>query len=114
MNGTVTISGEEEEKTFPYAQLAMNTSVEMQGLTVTNVYTTTNEDSSNNGAMTLTCTVNGVTVSVRTAVLRDENGEIITADAYMGKTIDVKGIVDFFNGNYQIKVFSASGITVHD
>lgn len=114
VNGDVTIQREEGDKTFPYAQLAMNTSLEMQGLTVVDVYTTTNEDSANNGAMTLTCKVNGVTVSVRTAVLRDANGEVITADAYMGKTIDVKGIVDFFSGNYQIKVFSASGITVHD
>ena len=33
-------------------------------------------------------------------------------DAYEGKTIDVKGIVDYFSGDYQIKVFSASDIIV--
>jgi DNA/RNA endonuclease YhcR with UshA esterase domain len=37
---------------------------------------------------------------------------VITADAYEGKTIDVKGIVDYFSGDYQIKVFSASDIIV--
>ena len=49
---------------------------------------------------------------VRTVVLRDADGNVITADAYQGKTIDVKGVVDFFSGDYQIKVFSASDITV--
>ena len=29
-----------------------------------------------------------------------------------GKTIDVKGIVDFYDGAYQIKVFSANNITI--
>ena len=62
--------------------------------------------------MTLTCEANGVTVSVRTALLVDENGNQITEDAYLGKTIDVKGIVDFFTDTYQIKVFSPKFITI--
>ena len=102
------------EKTFAYANLRLSGSIAMDNLKVTNVYTTTNEESSSKGAMTLTCKVGGTTVSVRTVVLRDENGNLITADAYRGKTINVKGIVDYFNGTYQIKVFSASDITVLD
>ena len=63
--------------------------------------------------MTITCTASdGTTVVVRTAVLRDENGDLITADAYRGKTISVKGIVDYYSGSYQIKVLSASDITI--
>ena len=62
--------------------------------------------------MTLTCEADGVQISVRTAVLRDADGNVITADAYMGKTIDVKGVVDYYSGTYQIKVFSADKITV--
>ena len=114
VSGEVTLTGEESTVTVPYAQLALGSSVEMRGLTVISVYTTDNEDSSSNGAMTLTCEVNGFRISVRTAVLRDADGVVITEDAYMGKTIDVKGIVDLFDGGYQIKVFSASGITVYD
>ena len=76
------------------------------------VYTTENAESSSNGAMTLTCMAGEITVTVRTAVLLDENGQRITADAYLGKTIDVKGIVDFFDGAYQIKVFAADNITI--
>jgi hypothetical protein len=48
-----------------------------------------------------------------TIVLTDDNGNVITADAYKGKTIDVKGIVDCFDGDYQIKVMDDNYITVH-
>lgn len=111
-NGTVSIEMEEEAKTFPYAFLALGSSIRMEGLTVTDVYTTNNEDSSSYGAMTLTCECDGVTVSVRTVVLFDENGTMIREDAYLGKTIDVNGIVDYFSGTYQIKVFTPSQITI--
>ena len=70
----------------------------MNDLTVVDVYTTKNEDSSSFGAMTLTCKAGDITVYVRTTVLRDAQGALITEDAYMGKTIDVKGIIDYFEG----------------
>ena len=115
VNGEVVIRNDEGEKVLPYAQIAMSTSIELRDLTVVDVYTTNNEDSSSNGAMTLTCEASdGTVVSVRTTVLRDENGNVITADAYMGKTIDVQGVVDYYNGTYQVKVFSASRIIVHE
>jgi DNA/RNA endonuclease YhcR with UshA esterase domain len=113
VNGEVTVQLEEGELTAPYAALAMGTSVEMQGLKVVDIYTTTNEDSSSKGAMTLTCEADGVTISVRTIVMTDDAGNIITEDAYQGKTIDVKGIVDCFNGSYQIKVLDDNYINVH-
>ena len=84
----------------------------MTDLKVTSVYTTTNEDSSSYGAMTLNCEADGISVAVRTVVLTGENGNLITEDAYAGKTIDVKGIIDYFDGQYQIKVFSAKDIIV--
>ena len=111
VSGKVTL---ESGETRDYAQLALGSSLEMHGLTVESVYTTTDEESSSKGAMTLTCKVGETTVLVRTIVLKDANGEIITADAYEGKTIDVKGIVDFFDGAYQIKVFSANDITIYN
>ena len=106
-------SDETEIKSFEYAQLALSSSVSMENLKVTKIYTTSNEDSSSKGAMTLTCKApDGTTVSVRTVVLRDENGDMITYEAYEGKTINVCGIVDYFNGKYQIKVSSAKDITI--
>lgn len=113
-NGTVELEVEDELVSFPYAKLALNTSVEMLNLTVVDVYTTQNEESSNKGAMTLTCTVDGVTISVRTAVLYDAEGNLITEEAYMGKNISVKGAVDYYDGTYQIKVLTADHITVND
>lgn len=104
-------------KTFDYAEIALGTSVEMKNLYVKDVYTTRSDNDNSNGAMTLTCEANGVTFDVRTIVMTDDNGNIITADAYRGKTIDVKGIVDFFSYNgsesYQIKVMDDDYITVH-
>jgi DNA/RNA endonuclease YhcR with UshA esterase domain len=90
----------------------MSTSVEMKGLKVVDIYTTKNEESASKGAMTLTCKVGDETVCVRTTVLLDDNGKLITEKAYAGKTIDVKGIIDYYDGTYQIKVFSADNITV--
>ena len=112
VNGRVELEMEDGVVAFDYANLTMSTSVEMKNLKVVDIYTTLNEESSSYGAMTLTCEVDGVTVDVRTVVLYDENNERITEDAYMGKTIDVKGIVDYFSGTYQIKVFTAKDIII--
>ena len=112
-NSSVTLTVGEEQKTFPYAQLALGTSVSMKGLTVKSVYTTVSETDSD-GAMTLTCEdAAGNRISVRTAVLRDADGNKITESYFSGKTIDVKGIVDVFSGTYQVKVFSINDVTVH-
>ena len=113
VNGQVDVATEDGIATFDYAMLALATSIEMRGLQVKGAYTTTDEESSSKGAITLTCEKDGVTVYVRTAALRDANGALITEDAYLGKTIDVKGIVDYYDGNYQIKVLMTTGMTVY-
>ena len=110
--GKVEVEVAEEKQVFDYAELALCTSVEIQNLKVQDVYTTSNEESSSNGAMTLTCMAGDTPVVVRTAVLLDADKNLITEDAYAGKSIDVKGIVDFYDGAYQIKVFSADNITI--
>jgi DNA/RNA endonuclease YhcR with UshA esterase domain len=38
---------------------------------------------------------------------------MITANMFENKTIDVKGLVDLFDGTYQIKVFSIDDITIY-
>ena len=111
--GNKTILVNEEEKTFKYAELAVSTSISMKNLKVESVYTTTNPAASVTGAMTLTCSFNGVTVAVRTAVLKDANGNLITAATFQGKTIDIQGIVDCYDGSYQIRVFSMNDIVIH-
>lgn len=113
VNGKVEIEREEETVSLDYAQLAQSTSIEMRNLVVKSVYTTVS-DTSSNGAMTLTCEVNGVTVDVRTVVLYDQDGKLVTEEYFAGKTIDVKGLVDYFNGSYQIKVLSFANINIHE
>lgn len=103
----------EEQKIYDYAEVTMDTSVSMKNLLVKSIYTTNNGGSSD-GAMTITCEVDGKTVVIRTAVLKDASGNVITADAYQGKTIDVRGFVGVFDGNYQIRVITAEMITVQE
>ena len=99
-------------KAYNYADLAMNTSLSVKNLRVTRAYTT-NNGGDNDGAMTLTCTDGNKTITVRTVVLKDANGNLITQDMLLNKTIDVIGIVDTHNGEAQIKVFNWKNITVH-
>ena len=99
-------------KKFRLAELSVNTTVSMDGLKVVSVYTTDNTESSQYGAMTLTVEAGGSTFTVRTAVLHDSSGELVTAKEYEGKTIGVRGMIDKYDGNYQIKVFTPSDITV--
>lgn len=121
LNGKVTLSitqvdGENEtivEKTFDRGFLTMHGSASLKNLTIKSIYTTQNEDSSNFGALSLTCEAeDGTEIVIRTIVLKDSEGKTITADAFpIGSKIDARGVVDVFNGVYQLKVFSASDIT---
>ena len=103
-----------QTKNIKYSNLVLNTSISMKGLKVTDAYTT-NNGGDNDGAMTLTCQANGKKVIVRTNVLRNPaTGELATQDMLVGNTIDVRGIVDYFNGDYQIKVLTNDAITVNN
>ena len=70
------------------------------------------------GAISLTCEKDGVRITIRTIKLY-ENGELVTADRFEGKTIDVMGVIDSYTpegsteAQVQIKVFTLSAITVH-
>ncbi len=94
--------------------------VSVKNLYVADVYTTKDGDSK--GAMTLTCKdENGTEIKIRTSVLRGADGNVITADYYEGKTINVKGIAEEYTytdydtnlpvTTYQIDVFASTYIT---
>ncbi|MDE7406003.1 MAG: hypothetical protein K2M89_03935, partial [Clostridiales bacterium] len=98
------------EKEFDYGFVVWHTSVTVDNLTVIDTYTTKTGNSK--GAISLTCRAeDGTIITVRTTVLTDENGEVIKEEMYAGKTINVKGIVDYYKqeghdtGNYQVKVY---------
>lgn len=112
VSGKVTFDGDTRE--YSFAELAQSTTVLINGLTVKDIYTTTSDDSSSKGAMTLTCEADGVTVYVRTAVLTDKDGKVVTQETFAGKNINVRGVVDYYDGKYQIKVLSLGDITVNN
>ncbi|MBO4873635.1 MAG: thermonuclease family protein [Lachnospiraceae bacterium] len=113
-NGRFTIVDEDgTSQVYNYAELVMDTSISMQGLRVVSFETTTKEDSSSYGAMTLMCVgEDGTAVQLRTSPLRHEDGSLVTGSEYKGHTLDVQGIVGVFNGNYQIKLFTLNDITI--
>ena len=111
-SGMVTL--EDGGKEYRFAELSLYTSVSMEDLTVKSIYTTSSDDSSSKGAMTITCEKDGVTVTVRTAVLIGKDGKLVTAERYEGKNISVRGIVDHYDGEYQIKVLSVDDITINN
>ena len=113
LNGKVIVEDDAQKQEFDYAYLALSTTIEMHDLKVRSIRTTDDPASSSYGAMTMVCEVGGKEITVRTGVLIDSNRNMITKDAYLGKVIDVRGIVDFYDGSYQIKVLSAKDITIN-
>lgn len=103
---------EDEVKSLPFREALLGTVVKMDGIHVDDVYVTTKEESSSFGAMTLTCTKDGETITIRTLPLYD-GGELMTERDFLGFVIDVIGVVDTYEGSVQIRVFNIDDITVY-
>ena len=103
---------EDEVKSLPFREALLGTVVKMDGIHVDDVYVTSNEESSSFGAMTLTCTKDGETITIRTLPLYD-GGELMTERDFLGFVIDVIGVVDTYEGSVQIRVFNIDDITVY-
>lgn len=110
LNGKVNVVLNDESKEFDFADLSLGSSIQMNDLVVKSVYTHTTPSSS--GKLSITCEKDGLTIKIHTNVLYDDNNNIITAGVFEGATIDVKGLVDRFSGEYQIKVLSFKNITI--
>lgn len=118
VNGTTNLTVGDEVVSFANNELALHTSVKLSGLKVVETYTTTKETSDDKGAITLTCEKDGVRITIRTIVLR-EDGAVVTADRFEGQTIDVMGVVDAYTPEgstealIQVRVFSIDAIFIH-
>ena len=108
---TVIENDEEKIKEFDYSSLAIGSTISMKNLTVKSVYTTHN-GGDHDGAMTITCKSGNTQIAVRTEVLTDKNGNVIKADRFEGKTIDVKGVVDTYDGKCQIILLSMDDVKI--
>jgi endonuclease YncB( thermonuclease family) len=95
-----------------YTETLTATNVHLDNVTVTKVYTTASGTSQ--GAMTLTVQdSSGNTTTIRTEVIYKDSkkSELVTESDLLNKTISVDGIVDYYNGSYQVKVFAYKDIT---
>lgn len=106
---TIIVDGDETEVDF--AEISMGTCVCMEDLTVVDTYSNPNADSVE---ITITCqTQDGKTVYLRTEQLYDEDFNTIGEDFFKkGMKMTVKGIVDKFVDQYQIKIELFEHITV--
>lgn len=104
------------KESFKYGELAHYSTAVVKNLTVQSVYTT-DSDTDSDGALTITCKdENGKTIKIRTAsqltkVVDGNKVDVTAADFPTGTVISVKGVIDSFKGEYQIKVFSINDIT---
>lgn len=105
-----------ETRTYDYGFITMHGTATLKDLVIKSVYTTTNEGSANYGALSITCEArDGTEIVLRTIVLKDADGKTVTADAFpVGSVIDAKGVVDVYNGVYQLKIFSAADVTFYN
>lgn len=110
--GKVKLTNSTGDVEMDFAAASVNTSVSMDNLYVKSIFTTTSETSSQKGAMTMTCECGDQKITVRTNVLYDADGKLVTEDAFKGKTISVKGIIDKYDGSYQIRVLSLNNIII--
>ncbi len=111
-------------KEFEIADLAdtsntniINTFAKVSDLTVKDVYTTKDKDSSSYGAISITCEANGHEIVIRTAVMYDLTNKYITSTSglilesnFTDKKLDVVGVLEVYNGKYQIKLFSMEDV----
>ena len=102
----VSIETEAGAAEYKLSDIAMNTTVEMDGLTVQSVYV------AENGCATLTCAAGDAEVTVRLEPLK-VNGEAFDPNTISGKTIDVRAAVDMYDNAPQLHVFTAEGISIH-
>lgn len=109
-NITIKTNREDEEGNIVtvdmlYSESIMSTSVSVDNLYVYSAYTTHNGGDSD-GAMTLYCrTADNKEIQIRTDVLKDSAGTLLEESDVLRKTINVKGIIEKYDGNYQIKVY---------
>ena len=102
----VSIETEAGAAEYKLSDIAMNTTVEMDGLTVQSVYV------AENGCATFTCAAGDAEVTVRLEPLK-VNGEAFDPNTLSGKTIDVRAAVDMYDNAPQLHVFTAEGISIH-
>ena len=113
-NGTITVTVGDELVELPASSALECTAVEIADLYVEDAYVNTNESSSFYRALTLECSDGQEEIQIRTIPLKDNNGNYLVAEDYIGRTIKVRGIVESYLGESEIYVFSFDDITLEN
>lgn len=108
VNAKEKMSVGDDETEFRIAHLMLGTTVSMKDLRVKSVKPAQNSD-----ALTIYCDANGIEVQLHMPAIYDEFNQPITEEYFLGKTINVRGVVDLFYGTYQIESYSLNDIEFH-
>lgn len=108
INAKETVAIGDEEREMRVAELMLGTTVSMKNLTVKSVKPAQSSD-----ALAIYCDVDGIEVQIHAPAMYDEYNQPITEEYYLGKTFDIKGVVDVFYEVYQIEFYSLSDIVFH-
>lgn len=114
LTGTVTFALSDEDVTMAVSDALEATTVRIGSLYVEDGWVNTNESSSSYRALTLRCSNGQEEIEVRTIPLRDSEGAYLTADSFIGKTVEVRGIVENYQGTPEIYVFSVDDILIEN
>ena len=104
-NGVATVETAEGPAERSLAELALCTTVSMEDLLVEQA-----PPAGADGERTLLCTADGAEVPVR---LEGAAAEALAGESPAGRLIDVRGVVERYDGDYQILVLTTEGITIH-
>ncbi len=117
VSGKIDVKHYDETISLDYGDAVTATTVTVSDLKVLRTYTI-NDYYGDYGAMMLEClSEDGTVICVNTGILKDSDGNVITADKYEGKTITVRGIVEkYFNeqnaSSYGVRCHLADYITI--
>ena len=103
---TVTVG--DEDKEMRVAELMLGTTVSMKNLKVKRVKPGENSDS-----LTIYCDVDGTEVQLHMPAIYDNYGQPITEEYFLGRTMDIRGVVDVFYGTYQIEFYTLDDVVFH-
>ncbi len=116
-----TAEGEEEPKdvtrTLQYGNAVLDTAVTLKNLTITDLYSTKDGNGERTGQISITCQdENGKEIVLRTEPLKKEDGRTLytqeeIAELGANGIASVRGIVDIFDGEYQLAIWNISCLT---
>lgn len=100
------INSESGSYQLKLSDILMNTTVEVDALKVESYYY-----SEESGSATLYCSSGAASIAVRLETIKQAQGEL-ELDTLLGQTLTVRGVLDTFDGELQIHVFTTEGIAI--